>query len=252
MFWLAPFLLFQLQQPLDIPDKNPHTTAADIEQGKRLYMGRCAGCHGPSGDGGKGANLAVPTLARAAADRSLYRIIRYGIPDTEMPGSLMDAKELWQTAAFVRSLGQVPSAPITGNAQAGAQVFKSKGACLSCHALGNEGGRIGPSLTGIGARRGAAHLKAKIVNPAADVPDQFRLVQLTTKTGKTLRGIRLNEDTYSIQLRDFSGNPQSFWKADITQITQEKKTNMPAYQGKLTDTELNDLVAFLANEKGAQ
>jgi len=38
MFWLAPFLLFQLQQPLDIPDKNPHTTAADIEQGKRLYM----------------------------------------------------------------------------------------------------------------------------------------------------------------------------------------------------------------------
>jgi len=28
MFWLAPFLLFQLQQPLDIPDKNPHTTAA--------------------------------------------------------------------------------------------------------------------------------------------------------------------------------------------------------------------------------
>jgi mono/diheme cytochrome c family protein len=43
-----------------------------------------------------------------------------------------------------------------------------------------------------------------------------------------------------------------FWKADITQLTQEKKTNMPAYQGKLTDTELNDLVAFLANEKGAQ
>jgi putative heme-binding domain-containing protein len=146
----------------------------------------------------------------------------------------------------------VPSAPITGNPQAGAQVFKAKGACLSCHALGNEGGRIGPSLSGIGARRGAAHLKAKIVNPAADVPDQFRLVQLTTKTGKTLRGIRLNEDTYSIQLRDFSGNPQSFWKADITQLTQEKKTNMPAYQGKLTDTELNDLVAFLANEKGAQ
>lgn len=252
MFWLAPFLLFQLQQPLDIPEKNPHTTAADIEQGKRLYMGRCAGCHGPTGDGGKGANLAVPALPRASVDRSLYRIIRYGIPDTEMPGSLMDTRELWQTAAFVRSLGQVQSAPATGNPIAGAQVFKSKGACLGCHSLGAEGGRMGPSLTGIGARRGASHLKAKILDPTSDVPDQFRLVQLTTKAGKSIRGIRLNEDTFSIQLREFSGNLQSVWKADIAQLTLEKKTNMPAYRGKLTDTELNDLVAFLANEKGAQ
>lgn len=252
MFWFAPFLLFQLQQPLDIPDRNPHTTAADIEQGKRLYLGRCAGCHGPTGDGGKGANLAVPTLARATADRSLYRIIRYGIPDTEMPSSLMDTRELWQTAAFVRSLGQMPTTPVAGDPQAGAQVFRSKGACLGCHALGNEGGRIGPSLTGIGARRGAAHLRRKVEDPAADVPDLFRLVQLTTKSGKTFRGIRLNEDTYSVQIRDFTGNPHSFWKSDLTQMTQEKKTNMPGYRGKLSATELNDLVAFLAGEKGAQ
>ena len=38
MFWLTPFLLFQLQQPLDIPDKNPLTTAADIEQDKRASL----------------------------------------------------------------------------------------------------------------------------------------------------------------------------------------------------------------------
>jgi cytochrome c oxidase cbb3-type subunit 3 len=251
MLWWAPFLLFQLQLAPEVPDKNPHSTAADIALGKRLYMGRCAGCHGPTGDGGKGANLALPVLPRAVSDRALYRVIRYGIPDTEMPASLMDQHELWQTAAFVRSLGQVPSSPITGNAQAGAQLFKTKGGCLGCHALGNEGGRVGPSLSGIGARRGAAHLKAKIEDPASDVPDQFRIVQLTTKGGKSLRGIRLNEDTYSIQIRDFNGNPQSFWKAELVKLTSEKKTNMPSYRGKLSDTELNDLVAFLANEKGA-
>ena len=252
MMWWVPFLLFQLQQPLDIPDKNPHTTAADVEMGKRLYLGRCGGCHGPSGDGGKGANLAVAVLPRGAADRSLYRIIRYGIADTEMPGSLMDPRELWQTVAFVRSLGQVPAAPVTGNAEAGAQVFRTKGACLGCHALGNEGGRMGPSLSGIGARRGAAHLRAKIEDPASDVPDPFRMVQLTTKAGKAVRGIRLNEDTYSIQIRDFNGNLQSFWKADVAAMTSEKKTNMPSYRSKLSETELNDLVAFLASEKGAR
>ena len=252
MLWWISLLLFQLQPPLEIPETNPHTTAADVEMGKRLYLGRCGGCHGPSGDGGKGANLAVPVLSRAASERSLYRIIRYGIPDTEMPGSLMDAHELWQTVAFVRSLGQVPTTPATGNAQAGATVFRTKGACLGCHALGNEGGSIGPSLSGIGARRGAAHLRAKIEDPASDVPHPFRIVQLTTKAGKSIRGIRLNEDTYSIQIRDFNGNPQSFWKADITAMTSEKKTNMPSYRSQLSETELNDLVAFLAGEKGAR
>jgi putative heme-binding domain-containing protein len=252
LLW-APFLLFQLQLPLDIPSKNPHTSAADIEQGKRLYMGRCAGCHGPTGDGGKGANLAVPALQRATEDRALYRIIRFGIPDTEMPASLMDAHELWQTAAFVRTLGQVPAtAPVTGDPRKGEQIFRTKGNCLNCHALGIEGGRIGPSLSGIGARRGAAHLKAKIEDPASDVPHTFRLVQITTKAGKSLRGIRLNEDTFSVQIRDFSGNPQSVWKDDIAKMTSEKKTNMPAYRGRLSDSELNDLAVFLAAEKGAQ
>ena len=47
MLWWASLLLFQLP-PLDIPDRNPNTSAADIEQGKRLYMGRCAGCQSPS------------------------------------------------------------------------------------------------------------------------------------------------------------------------------------------------------------
>jgi putative heme-binding domain-containing protein len=252
VLWLAPFLLFQLQQPLDIPAKNPHTTPADIEQGKRLYMGRCAGCHGPTGDGGKGANLAVSVLPRASEDRALYRIIRYGIPDTEMPGSLMDAHELWQTAAFVKSLGQVAATPVTGNAANGAQLFKNKAGCLGCHSMGVEGGRTGPPLSGIGARRSATHLKAKIENPAGDVPHAFRLVTLTTRGGNTLRGIRLNDDTFSIQLRDLTGNPQSVWKDDIAQMTSEKKTNMPAYKGRLTESELNDLVAYLANEKGAQ
>ncbi len=252
MFWLAPFLLFQLQQPLDIPSTNPYNSAADIELGKRLYLSRCAGCHGPTGDGGKGANLAVPKLSRAAEDRALYRIIRYGIPDTEMPGSLMDAHELWQTAAFVRSLGKLQPQTLSGNPANGARIFQSKGGCSNCHALGNQGGHIGPALSGIGARRSAAHLKAKIEDPASDVPPAFRLVQLTTKSGKSLRGIRLNEDTFSIQLRDFSGNAHSLWKDDIATLTSEKKTNMPAYKGRLSESEMNDLVAFLAAEKGAQ
>src|SRR5262249_41615280 len=44
---------------------NPYTTASDISQGKRIFQGHCAGCHGPGGEGGRGAILARPTLTRA-------------------------------------------------------------------------------------------------------------------------------------------------------------------------------------------
>ena len=252
MIWWATLLLFQPAPVLDLPAKNPYTSAADIAHGKQLYQGRCAGCHGPEGNGGKGANLAVPSLPRAAEDPSLYRIIRYGIPDTEMPGSLMDTRELWQTAAFVRTLGQLPASPVTGNAKAGEQVLRGKAGCLRCHALGNEGGRMGPSLTGIGARRSATHLRAKITNPSGDIPDTFRAVELTTRDGRKISGIRLNEDTYSIQVRDFTDKLHSFWKEDLVKINSEKRTTMPAYQSRLNDQELDDLVAFLAAERGAQ
>jgi mono/diheme cytochrome c family protein len=36
---------------------NPHTTPSDISQGKRIFQGHCAGCHGPGGEGGRGAIL---------------------------------------------------------------------------------------------------------------------------------------------------------------------------------------------------
>jgi cytochrome c oxidase cbb3-type subunit III len=251
MPWWAPFLLFQLP-PLDLPATNPLTAAADIAQGQRLYMGRCAGCHGPTGDGGKGANLAVPRLARAAEDRALYRIIRHGIPETEMPGSLMDSHEIWQTAAFVRSLGKVSAPAVTGNPARGEQILREKGGCLNCHAISGHGGASGPDLSGIGARRSAAHLRNKVLDPASDVPHQFRSVQLTTRTGQTLRGVRVNEDTWSIQLRDLSGRFHSFFKDELVQFTSEKKTTMPAYRGRLSDDELNDLVAFLSSQRGAE
>ena len=56
MLWWTPLLFFQVVQ-MDLPnvDRNPHTSEADVAMGKKLYAGRCAGCHGPNGDGGKGS-----------------------------------------------------------------------------------------------------------------------------------------------------------------------------------------------------
>jgi cytochrome c oxidase cbb3-type subunit 3 len=251
--WLLP-LLFLPQQILDLPavDTNPYTTPSDIEWGKRLYGGRCAGCHGPAGNGGKGANLAVPTLPRASNDLGLYKVIRYGIPETEMPISNMAPREIWQVAAFVRTLGSVAPEAARGDAVHGLQLVKTKGGCLRCHAVGTEGGILGPTLTDIGIRRGPAYLRRKLLDPAANLPDEFRMVDLTAPDGRKLSGMRLNEDTWSIQIRDLQGNLYSFWKKDLTDVRLQRRTPMPSYRTVFQGEELDDVVAYLAGLRGSE
>jgi mono/diheme cytochrome c family protein len=159
---LVTLLFFQHVVLQDLPsaEKNPFTSPADIEQGKKLYLGRCAGCHGPGGDGGKGANLASPSLSNGQTDLSLYRTIRYGLPETEMPSHNMTQREIWQMAAFVRSLGQAGAGSGKGDAGKGESVVRGKGACLQCHVIDGQGGHLGPALSDIGRRRSASYLRA--------------------------------------------------------------------------------------------
>ena len=240
-------LLLQERVLLDLPqvEKNPNTSAADVALGKKLYNGRCAGCHGPTGDGGKGANLAIPVLSRASDDLSLYRIIRYGLPDTEMPSHNMAPREIWQTAAFVRSLGQIRTETVAGDPRRGAEIMHKSG-CLGCHIVNGEGQDIGPSLTGIGQRRSPSYLKNKLTDPSQDLSGDFKLIHLTTKRGTKITGIWMNEDTWSIQVRELNNVIHSFWKDDLADLTVERRTLMPSYKGKLGPDEINDIVAYLA------
>ena len=150
---LACSFTTQAQEPL-IPKENPHQSEADLARGKKLYAGQCAPCHGPAGEGGRGANLARPTLPRAPDDASLYRTIRDGIPGTEMPGAwALIEREIWQVAAHVRRLGRVDQTPVPGDPVRGEGIYRGKGKCAPCHTVKGEGGRMGPDLSEIGARR---------------------------------------------------------------------------------------------------
>jgi putative heme-binding domain-containing protein len=245
-------LLLQQAQELEVPtvNRNPFTTPADVAQGKKLYGGRCAGCHGPFGNGGKGANLAVPSLARARSDLGLYRVIRYGIPETEMPAHNMTQREIWQIAAYVRTLGASSEDRTAGDAARGRAIFSGKGRCLQCHAVGTEGGTAGPSLSDIGRRRGPGFLRNKLADSAGTVADDFRTVQVTTRDGRKLSGVRMNEDSWSIQFRDLTGALYSFWKQDLSDLQVARKTPMPSYGNLLEKQEVDDLVAYLSELRG--
>ena len=222
----------------------------DPAWGKKLFESPCALCHGQTGTGGRGPNLHRPKLDHAPDDGALRKLISEGI-NPEMPGAWqLSAREVASVAAYVRALGTLPVEPVAGDPGRGAKVYLSKG-CVGCHMIRGEGSGYGPELTGIGARRNAAYLRESVVAPEASVPEGFLLVEVATNAGTTERGVRLNEDTFSIQLKDAKGEFHSYRKADLKDIRKLRgKSPMPSYAGGLTPDELTDLVAYLASLRG--
>lgn len=220
---------------------------ADLLAGKEIFDAQCALCHGAGGSGGTGPDLRRPKLHHAANDEELIAVITEGIPGTPMPFSVLHLSEpmIWQTAAYVRSLGHVEREPVKGNSVRGAALYDSNG-CSECHTVRGKGGVLGPDLSLIGVQRGVASLRQSLVDPGAEHALNYGVAKVTEKSGSELRGIRVDEDVFWIHLRDASGRLHTLSKDTIVKIEREPKgTLMPSYQ-TLRDVDLNDLVAYLA------
>jgi putative heme-binding domain-containing protein len=228
-------------------------TTEDLATGKRLFAGHCAPCHGIDGHGGKGANIAVPRLKHAADNQALVAVIHEGIEGTGMlPTWQLNDVEVVQVAGHVRSLGRVARATVPGDPNRGRTLYQEHG-CAACHATSGQGSSLGPDLTEVGARRGAAFLRTKLTKPSEALSDGFAMVRAVTHDGRELRGFRVNEDSFTIQFKDAANRFYSFRKGDLAQLEKEfDKTLMPSFATKLTPSDLDDLTAYLAGLRGDQ
>jgi putative heme-binding domain-containing protein len=235
-------------------DQISKLTADDLAQGKKIFVGQCALCHGIGGTGGRGPALDGPGLPRTADNQALFSIIKNGIPQTEMPDAWQRTdREIWQVAGYVRSLGRTAAVSVSGNPAKGRQIYDSKGGCAACHIVDGRGGSFGPVLNEIGARRSAGHLREALIDPGASVGEGFLVISIVTRDGQKVRGIRLNEDSFTIQLRDSGNAFRSFRKADLKELTKESGVStMPSYRDALSAPELEDLVAYLAGLRGGK
>ncbi len=231
--------------------RNPFDTPAALEQGAALFQTHCSYCHGARGEGGRGADLTTGRYRRGGSDANLYATVRNGIPGTEMPAVRATDDEVWKMVAFVKRLGTAGlSEKAPGDAAAGKIIYEGAGRCTGCHSIGLEGGSLGPDLSDVGPRRTLAYLEESLVSPEADVEIRYRAIQVVTKSGQTITGIRLNEDDISVQLRDENDRIRSFLKEDIREIRHDKPTLMPAYGSALSRKEIENVVAYLSSLKG--
>jgi cytochrome c oxidase cbb3-type subunit 3 len=232
----------------------PEITPEVLQQGELLFARHCGGCHGLQGQGGSGPDLTSPDLRRGREPDALFETISRGIPGTEMPRSAhLHAQEIWELVSYVETLAVIDNEPISGDTTHGRDIYFGKGNCAACHWLNGSGGRQGPDLTRIGLRRGATNLRDSLVNPSAKLPPRFLLVSAVRDDGTSVQGLRLNEDPFTIQVRDYSQNLHSLVKADLQSLERTAgRSSMPAYGDSLSAGELDDLVAFLAAQNDSE
>lgn len=219
-------------------------------EGRALFRSNCAFCHGATGEGGRGPNLHGNLVHGNTAD-DIKSVIHNGIPGTQMPAYTgMETDELNVLAQYVLAFSSAGGkvAAVHGDAAAGQRLYTTS-SCANCHQIGAEGSVFGPDLSRIGAARSLAYLRESIVHPSADVPAEYTGVSVVNKAGRKFTGIRLNEDTFSIQLRTPDQQFRLFQKDDLQQITPVKQSLMPAYE-KLSAADLNNLLAYLETLRG--
>jgi cytochrome c oxidase cbb3-type subunit III len=263
-FIAAPFASAQIPRGQAPPhEARPKPTPAMVAQGKQIFDGTCANCHGVDGSGANGPN--IQSAIRTMGPEGLYNRIYGGLIGSGMPSfAYLGQDKIWDVVDYVSTLGQVSNGAMTGNAQQGKQVYDSSG-CAECHMIDGRGGSSGPDLSDIGAQRSAAFLHDELLNPGANRPDgtpnlpdrsayqAYRMYRVTLPDGKTIEGMRVNEDSFTMQLRTAQGNIVSVNKLTAKNIEAlPDKSFMPSYKDKLSDAQLNDLVAYLSSLGGAQ
>ena len=222
-----------------------------LSQGRALFRGNCAFCHGLTARGGRGPNLVSAPLHHGDTDADLKAVVRNGVSGTPMPafgdlaGDDIDALIL-----YLRSLahGVERSKSVSGDARIGRTVYVKSG-CPGCHRVAGEGSVFGPDLSRVGAARPVEYLRDSIVNPSADIQPEWEGVTVVTREGKRITGVRLNEDTFTLQLRSLSQAFASFEKQDLRSVVYERKSMMPAYEG-MAPVDLENLLAYLATLAG--
>src|SRR5262249_30005970 len=167
--------------------------------------------------------------------------------------------DVWAIMAYLRTLDQGRSSSTSpGNSSKGERLFNAN--CLQCHQVSGRGGRLGPSLSQVGSSRSRAALAHKIRHASSYimnaytlnyVADGYQPVTLVTRDGQRIRGVKKNEDAFSIQIMDTRERIQGYLKTELKELIDEETSLMPDFgSDRLADTGLAGLVTYFQTLHG--
>ncbi|MFT4548832.1 MAG: putative heme-binding domain-containing protein [Verrucomicrobiales bacterium] len=120
--------------------------------------------------------------------------------------------------------------------------------CAACHKIYDEGGVLGPDLTGSN-RADLNYILLNMIEPSSDIPEAYQLVTLHTKNGQVLGGTVAQEDDQRVVL-NLVGQTTTVLKADIAKREVSPMSMMPeGLLPTLQDAQVLDLVKYLQTTK---
>lgn len=135
----------------------------------------------------------------------------------------------------------------TGDPRLGQEAFLSgKGACISCHKIGDKGREVGPDLSRIGQIRTKPDLLESILFPSSSFAREFESYLIDTNDGQSHLGIIQSETPESLFLLDATATAKPIDRASIQSVHPAPTSLMPSgLDQTMTQKELVDLIAYL-------
>jgi putative heme-binding domain-containing protein len=131
----------------------------------------------------------------------------------------------------------------TGDVGKGKELFTQR--CGACHMLFNEGGKIGPELTGYERNNPDFWLLA-ILDPSAEIREGYGAYTVKMKDGQTLMGMVVQQDASNVVLKDMAGQTQTVRMSQVDKLEAFPQSLMPeGLLGGLDDAAVRDLFAYL-------
>jgi putative heme-binding domain-containing protein len=133
-----------------------------------------------------------------------------------------------------------------GDPARGELVFRRKDlSCHQCHAIAGAGGAVGPDLLSLGASAPADYILESVLNPDAKTKEGFVSIQVMTKAGDVLSGVRVRETNEELVLREALRDELTLRKSAIEARKQIGSVMPKGLADLLTEKELLDLTRFL-------
>lgn len=260
-----------------------------IRTGEALFAQSCSVgyCHGVAGKSGRG-----PRLRGLEWDKNyLYKVTFEGIPNSSMPAwkDRLNEMEIASIVAYVLTLSKLPSdsaepsrvlatsgAPsgmppaaskaglvtesvltgdLVGDPEKGKALFFDSSNdlnCGTCHKAGS-GSDAGPDLASVGAKS-PREIFIDIVMPSASLSAARPFLKLTTKEGREIQAILIEETPTNLKVYDIDSLPpvsRTVSKSEIQTRKVQGRSAMPdKYAEIYTVKQLLDIIAFLKSGPG--